>query len=362
MKILHIIPTLSSGGAEKMLVDIVRGLKKREVQCEIIVLTKRDNFFGMQLEALNIPVYYGPTNKVYSVRNIGFIRSVFKSNKFDCIHTHLFASQIFTPLAMLLCEFVPLITTEHNTHNKRRENKIFYLLDKWMYNQYDKIIAISEGAKKNLNEYLPNTLSKTVVIENGIELSNYKNAESIHFNDIDSSLKQGERIILMVAAMREQKDHETLIRASNLLPKGYRVVFVGDGERFDEVKQYALKYGSDKIIFLGKRNDVPAIMASSDVFVLSSKWEGFGLVVVEAAAAGLPIIASDVDGLREVANNIGGLLFESGNEKELAEKIVYCSLINKKKHVDFNQYSIENTVSSYLEIYRNVNSENLKGL
>lgn len=352
MKILHIIPTLSSGGAEKMLVDIVREMQKQKIQCEVIVLTKNDNFFGEQLEALNVPVYYGPSNKVYSVSNIQFIRSILLQNKFDCIHTHLFAPQLFTPLAMFLstCN-VSLITTEHNTHNKRRDSKMFYLLDRWMYNQYDAIIAISDGTKNQLNEYLPNTMSKTVVIENGIQVEHYKNMKPLPFDKIDRSLKVNEKIILMVAAMREQKDHETLIRASQLLPEDYRVVFVGDGERFDEVKQYAVVNGRENIIFLGRRSDVPAIMASSDLFVLSSKWEGFGLVVVEAAATGLPIVSSNVDGLREVVYEIGGSLFEPGNEKELATKIIESISVEKKNNLNVKKYSIEKTVTSYVEVY-----------
>lgn len=75
----------------------------------------------------------------------------------------------------------------------------------------------------------------------------------------------------MVAARREQKDQETLIRASKLLTSEYRMIFVGDGERMEEVKQYAKDYGADNILFLGNRKDVPAIMKTVDIFVLSSK-------------------------------------------------------------------------------------------
>ena len=133
---------------------------------------------------------------------------------------------------------------------------------------------------------------------------------------MSEEIGEGEKIVLMVAAMREQKDHETLIRASKLLPQEYRIIFVGEGERMEEVQNYARENGSASILFLGRRADVPSIMKASDVFVLSSKWEGFGLVVVEAAATGLPVVASDVDGLNGVVKTIGGQVIEQFNEHD----------------------------------------------
>lgn len=357
MKILHIIPTLASGGAEKMLVDTIREMQDQGIQCEVIVLTENGNFFGEQMEKLRIPIYYGPTNKVYSICNIFFINKIIKRNKYDCIHTHLFAPQFFTPIALKMTKYKSaLITTEHSTHNKRRDRKFFFTLDKWMYRQYDAIISISEGTKGRLNKYLPETQKKTIVIENGIELTQYEMAASIDLVQLESSLTSNEKIILMVAAMREQKDHETLIRASKLLPDQYRVVFVGTGDRFDEVKKYANQHGKDNIVFLGRRNDVPALMATADVFVLSSKWEGFGLVVVEAAAAGLPIVASNVEGLREVVQDIGGYLFEPGNEQDLAKGIIVSieDKLNTSYHINLDKYTINKTVSSYIKLYKSV--------
>ena len=170
--ILHVITTLNSGGAEKMLVDLVREMQNQGVECEVAVLTPLHNFFGQKIEKLGIPVYYGPTEKVYSVKNILFLKRIIENNKYDCIHTHLFASQLFMPLALKLArKYIPLITTEHSTHNKRRDSKKFYWLDNWLYLQYDKIIAITVDTQENLRSYLPNTGSKIVVIENGIDIN-----------------------------------------------------------------------------------------------------------------------------------------------------------------------------------------------
>ncbi len=352
MRILHIITTLSSGGAEKMLVDIIRETKRQGIQCEIIVLTKKDNFFGEELTKLNVPVYYGLTNNIYSIKNIYFIREILKKHTYDCIHTHLFASQIFTSMVLkITCQKTLLVTTEHNTHNRRRESRKFYLLDRWMYDQYDKIIAITNGTKDNLVKYLPNTAEKTIVIENGIDIIQYQTAPAIQWNQVIPTFASGEKIILMAAAMREQKDHETVIRASKLLPKHYRIVFVGEGERLEQVKEYAENFGQGNITFLGRRSDLPSLMKSADVFVLSSHWEGFGLVVVEAAATGTPVVASNVTGLNEVVSNIGGILFNPGDEEDLATKI--ANVLNDELLImNSDKYSIKQTVDQYIKIYK----------
>ncbi|MFB5086098.1 glycosyltransferase [Psychrobacillus sp. PGGUH221] len=359
LRILHIITTLGSGGAEKMLVDLVIEMKKQDVICDVAVLTKKTDFFSEKLLEHGVKVYWGPTKKVYSVQNILFIRSILKANQYDIIHTHLFATQLYTPIAMKsLFSNTKLVTTEHNTHNKRRDNRLFFLLDRWMYKKYDKIIAISKATKDSLNSFLKETESKTVIIENGIDLQQYELATTIDRTSLVSSLTEKDKIILMVAAMREQKDHETLIRASKTLPEDYLVMFVGDGERMDEVKEYAKNYGSSRIHFLGKRTDVPSLMKAADIFVLSSRWEGFGLVAVEAMAAGLPVIVSDVPGLRDVVKDAGGTLFEAGDEQDLSKKILTIADSSSILETNFciDKYSILNTASEYLDVYNDLNS------
>ncbi len=354
MKVLHVITTLNSGGAEKMLVDIVKEMEIQGIDCEVAVLTKTHNFFGKQIEKINIPVYYGPTSKVYSLKNIFFLKNLIKKHDYNFIHTHLFASQLFMPFALKLAKKqLPLITTEHSTHNKRRESKKLYWLDYWLYLQYEKIIAITKDTKESLNSYLPNTLYKTIVIENGIDVLKYSQSTAIDRFKISSEIDVNEKLILMVAAMRDQKDHETLIRASKLLPPEYRVIFVGDGDRMEEVKQYAIEHGRNTILFLGRRMDIPSIMKASDVFVLSSRWEGFGLVVVEAAATGLPVVASDVVGLNEVVKTIGGQVFEPFNEYELAKKIIE-SIDSQDNKLDVSKYTIQETVKKYLTLYKGI--------
>ena len=358
MKVLHIIPTLGVGGAEKMLVDMVESMVNRNINVEVLVLSQEDNFYASQIEILGVPLYYGKKDKVYHYSHIKTIRSFLKKN-FDIVHAHLFAPQLFLAISkQTIFTNSKFITTEHSTHNRRRENIIFKPIDKWIYNQYDTIITITKGTSYELNKYLPSTLKKTIVIENGVNLEQYKNAIPLGREKLIPNYKEKDILILMVAAMRIQKDHETLIRSSKYLPSNYHIIFVGDGERMKELQEYSSHYNHSNIHFLGRRSDIPSIMKTCDVFVLSSHWEGFGLVVIEAMAAGIPVIASNVNGLKEVINN-SGLLFDKGNEYELSQKIIQLAKNNqlRKKLINkgfdnIKRYEIKTTVDSYLNIYK----------
>lgn len=341
-----------------MLVDIVDEMNNRNIHVEVLVLSKSGDFYSEKVKSIGIPIYYGKVNEVYHPSHLQTVR-VFMKKNYDIIHAHLFAPQLYVALAKkTLFKDIKIITTEHSTNNRRRERKIFKPLDRFMYNQYDRIIAITKGTEEELNTYLPLTKNKTIVIENGIKLNDYKFSKSIKRSNLVNNYCDGDVLVLMVAAMREEKDHETVIRASKLLPSNYHIVFVGEGERMEIVQLYAKENGTSRIHFLGRRSDIPEIMKTCDVFVLSSHWEGFGLVAVEAMAAGLPVIASNVEGLREVVDG-GGLLFMPGDSKDLTEKVLelcndeeYRVNMIERGYEKSISYSIQENVRQQIEVYK----------
>ncbi len=128
-------------------------------------------------------------------------------------------------------------------------------------------------------------------------------------------------VITMIAAFREQKDQDTLIRAMALLPEGYRLQLVGDGVRRGALEALVHELGlEERVSLLGVRTDIPELMEGSDVMVLSSHWEGLSLSSIEGMASGRPFVASDVDGLREVVDGYG-VMFPEGDATALAEAI-----------------------------------------
>ena len=110
----------------------------------------------------------------------------------------------------------------------------------------------------------------------------------------------------MVARFSEQKDQPTLIKAIKELPENVHLLLIGEGTLKQKNENLAKEIGvSDKVHFLGFRNDVERILKTVDIVVLSSNWEGFGLAAAEGMAAGKPVIASKVEGLREIVDGYG---------------------------------------------------------
>ena len=140
-------------------------------------------------------------------------------------------------------------------------------------------------------------------------------------------LDRDSRIVLTVARYTEQKDHRTLLDAIPAIlafePRA-RFVWVGTGPLQDSLMDAVRRQGLDRyVLFLGQRDDVPELMGAADIFALPSRFEGLPLVVLEAMAAGVPVVATRVCGTAEaVRHRVTGLLVEPGRPAELASALV----------------------------------------
>jgi len=191
------------------------------------------------------------------------------------------------------------------------------MFDRFMYERYEKIVSISETARTKLQEWCGDEIGSRIrVITNGIDIERFRLAKSCS-RDVDN-LAETDVVLLMVAAFRSEKDHETVVRAMAHLPSHFHLFFVGDGPTrgllAGLVEKLDLRY---RVHFLGYRKDVPGLMKMADVGILSSSSEGIPLTILEMMAAGLPIIGSRVPGIEELISGVG-LMFEFQNSRELA--------------------------------------------
>ena len=215
--------------------------------------------------------------------------------EFELVHLHLFPAQLFAPLAATLVgSKVPLVLTEHTTHHRRRKMWL-YPLEKWMYGRYTAIACVSEASSASLRAWIPGLEEKVTVIPNGIDLQKFQQANSVSRASI--GIKDSNYVLLYVASFQPRKDHGTLFRALSQI-SGADLVLVGDGELRAQFERQAESLGiAQRVHFLGRRDDVAALLKMADIYVHAPAFEGFGIAVVEAMAAGKPIIASNVPGL-----------------------------------------------------------------
>ena len=370
MNILQVIPSLAIvGGAEVLVVKIAIFLKELGHNVTILCFAAKENQLVELLRKNNIEIVIVPKKMnlrskkmnlryvFYSPYNFIFTNKYIKNHNFDIVHAHLFPARLCMAMVRLIYKNkIPLVATEHSTYDTRRRKIIFKLLNKISYSQFDKIVAVSQSTKDALVKWIPNTNRRCLVIYNGI---NNKEFDTIK----KEKDKKQELVVMLVGNFTHAKGHDILLRAF-ALTKNMKLYLVGEGKLQDEIKELARKLNiADRVYFLGNRQDVASLLASVDIYVQSSLWEGFGIAVVEAMAVGLPIIVSDVPSLSEVVGE-AGMTFPCGNVNKLADTLMLLasnkelrdklSILAKKRSLLF---SLEKTVKEHLSLYNTMLKE-----
>ncbi|MCA1065337.1 glycosyltransferase [Rossellomorea sp. AcN35-11] len=361
LKILHANTGLVAGGAERLIADTLPKMDGEKFEVDLLILEdKNNNIFSQELVQYGIKIKKIKYNRKFDIRNILEIRKIIKH--YDIVHAHIFPMQYWVPLATLGLRNKPfLITTEHSTHNSRRNFSFFKPFERYIYSFYDVITSITRETEDNLIQWIgTERSSKFSLVENGVDLDKFRNSNPINIQKLlGVGTDSMDRFILMVARFDDAKDHSTVLEAIRLTEDNVKMIFVGEGKLESQYKQMAIDLGIEKrVYFAGKHNDIPSIIKSVDICVLSSNWEGFGLAAVEAMAGGKPVIASRVPGLEKVVKG-AGILFEKGNSQELAniinklisDPILYNKIV-VQQHKRADNYSIDATVRKFSDIYR----------
>lgn len=357
MKILHIINSLETGGAQRMVSELTDDQSRIE-GLDTGILTFQDSKgsdFIRKAESNRKIATYRLYGNPWSPGTIKEIRRI--AGDYDLVHSHLFPSGYLTALAFPSGK-KPLVYTEHSTYNRRRAKKYLRVPERFVYSRYSAICAISEPVKEALAQWLdsPKIESRIRVISNGVNLADFMGGVAGKSKDLFG--REGKPII-MISRFTDSKDHESAIRSIPLITDEEAfMVFVGEGEKLPEMKRLAEDLGvADRCVFLGNREDVPALIHGAHIGLQASNWEGFGLTAVEMMAGGLPVIASDVSGLNEVARD-AGILYQPKDINGLAaainsllsDKSLRESLRDKSRK-RAAQYDIGKTSEEYLKLY-----------
>ncbi len=347
MKILHVITSLEIGGAQRLLADILP-LQNKENDVELVVLKDVDSAFkkvivdsGVKIHSLNCRSYHSPLN-IFKLRMY--------MTKAEVVHVHLFPTLYWAALASIFCKNIKLVYTEHSTHNKRRDKNYLRPIERFIYSKYKRIIGISQQTQDYLMRWLKvkSKDSRFCVIVNGVALEKFSSQKQL----VDK------KRLIMVSRFVDMKDQETVIRAMVNVRSDAQLYLVGDGPNKVHCENVAKECGvNDRVHFLGSRDDIPELVSQSYIGIQSSIWEGFGLTAVELMAAGKPVIATNVNGLKQVVEGVG-LLFNVQDSMTLAKHIDKL-LNNNELYNDVasrclkraQQYDINNMVKKYLVVY-----------
>ncbi|MDN3723962.1 glycosyltransferase [Aequorivita sp. SDUM287046] len=358
MRILQVINSLSTGGAEKLIMESVPIYQKKGLKTDVLLLSNKKTSFWEELKLISTACIKGLT--LHSIYNPFLIfRIIPYLKKYDIVHLHLFPTLYLVVLAKVLSfSNVKLIYTEHSTNNRRRSSFFWKTIDKFIYSKLAIIVTIAKEVDLNLKKHLNFPSSKFKMIHNGVDIDRFATAVA-YSKDVFFSLN--DFILIQVSSFRWQKDQATLIKSLKFLPLNVKLLLVGDGNLKNDcvelVKNLELE---ERVNFLGNRNDVPQLLITADVVVLSSKYEGLSLSNIEGMSVDKPFIGSDVPGLREIVNGYG-LLFKQGDEKDLARLV--RNLMNdsnfyqKTASACFDRaknFDINTMVEEYIKLYKTV--------
>lgn len=322
-KVLHVITSLNRGGAENHLVDLVRGQLRKGLQVEVAYL-RGDGYWSHELEGKGIRVH------ALGLRYYGDVRPLFRLGKVltafapDIVHAHMPPAEIYARLALFHADQVCFVITKHN------DEPFCPLpghrwLGHWVLRRARRVVAISEAVNRYVCRQLRADPRLVITIHYGVDSSRYDVPN--HSRDLRITWGCPEDGILVgtVSRLAPQKALHVLIEGyahyTNFAARSSRLLIVGTGDLENELKTLADRLGiAEKVIWAGFREDIASVMHAMDVFALTSNYEGFGLVLVEAMAAGRPIVATKVSAIPEVVRDgETGLLVEPRSPGALAQ-------------------------------------------
>jgi glycosyltransferase involved in cell wall biosynthesis len=348
--ILTLIDLLHPSGAENVAINIAVKLKESSRYRPFVCASRSGGVLEEKLKKNDIEYTVLGRDHSYEIHKFLPLRKIIREKEIRLIHAHKIGSNLWGSLIGRAWG-LPVISHFH-AHHKSLES-LSYLIAAKIINRFsNSIISISEYEKLRLAKEEGITQSKIVTIYNGIDYGNYK---SVPDEDTIRSLGigKGAPVVGFLAAFRPQKDHELLMNSARVVIEQRPdtvFILIGDGETRGKIETMAEELGiKDNCRFTGFRNDIPDLISTFDVAVLSSHWEGLPIAVLEYMASSKPVVCTNVSGMPElVRNGVNGFLVSPSDSGNFAEKIIKL-LQDRELAQNMGRKGLETVRSSFSE-------------
>jgi glycosyltransferase involved in cell wall biosynthesis len=331
IKVLEMIDRSSLGGGQAALLALAAHLDKERF--EILISAKDGGPLAEETRRLGLRFLPVPFKKTFSPSMIREIRSILEGNEIDILHTHGGIAGLWGRWASVKRKTPIVVHTLHGIHYLHYRNKALRFLsirlERHLSRRTDAVVFVSEADLKEGERHKLAPGMKRVLIKNGIDMTRFRETDISEKakKDVKWRLNLDPPIVGTIARLHRQKGIIDLIRAAGQIHRGSpgtKIVVVGGGPLERTLRAEAQKLGLERFfVMLGERIDARELLSLFDIFALSSLWEGLPLALLEAAAMGKPIVATDIDGVREVIQDgETGLLVPPANPEKLAEAIL----------------------------------------
>jgi glycosyltransferase involved in cell wall biosynthesis len=330
MKVLHLINTLSAGGAELHLLTLCRYLNRSGVQTVVACLRERvkgSRSLRLDFESAGVRVICLETDGRYDLRCITRLMRLVGTERPTILHTHLPRADLAGVFGRLFNPTLPWICSVHDIHDKSWSGRWTLPAFNFVWSRADRVVAISHAVKDWLIEERSVPREKVMVIHYGIEPDRFRFAE--HETDLRRTWNLESRdLIGAIGRLEPRKGHDCLIRAMPEIKKGFpdAMLLIAGHDPWGYGKDLQSLINTlglhQDVRLVGFQSDIPAFLGALDVFAFATHSEGFGQVIVEAMAAAKPMVVSKVAPLTEiVVGGETGMLAEPQNPTAFAKAI-----------------------------------------
>jgi glycosyltransferase involved in cell wall biosynthesis len=354
--ILHINASKEWRGGENQVLNLAIGLKKAKVPQ--IIMAQPNSPLAERARNAGIEVVEFLMRSEFDWKAIKKIRELVEIHNVHIVHTHTSHAHSLAFFAKKKKDKWKLIVARRVDF---RINKSRFSLWKFQSKLIDMVVGVSRYIQKNLIADGMNP-TKTLTIHSGIDTNKFKKLASRDTLLKELGIDKKTLVIGIVAALVDHKDFPTFINSIAKINSSqtFKAIVLGEGSLKSKLLSQVEELGiQDRIQFLGFRDDVNDFYGLFDIFCLSSKEEGLGTSILDAMAAGLPVVATRAGGIPEmVVDGKGGYLSEIGDSESLAQNFTYLLQNDslRKKMGAFNQvrvekFSYENTVKKTIQLY-----------
>jgi glycosyltransferase involved in cell wall biosynthesis len=361
IRVVEVLATGTNGGAQEHVYSLLTRLDRERYDASVVSLSPGSAVRKLQRAGFDVLVIDDPDDAIA----VGALAAYLVEVRADVIHNHMFrAETVGTRAAMALAEIGHrrpyVVSTVHSSRIRSQDDREV-LRD--LTPHMDQLIAVSQMVERKLQAE-GRTTAPVTRIYNGVDLSRYEQQEACCTLPEEYGMEPGSQLVGVVARLEPEKGHPTLLeawpRVLRRVPDAYLLI-VGEGSRREGLEAQARELRvAHRVVFTGRRDDVPAVTAALDVAVLPSYREAQGLSILEAMALSRPVVASNVGGIPEmIEDGVTGLLVPPHDAEALAGAITrllrdhpYADTLARAGHdLVHDRFCIELMVEAIQTIY-----------
>jgi len=376
IRVLEMIDQPFLGGGQINLLSLARNLDREKF--EVFACSREGGPLVEEIKKNDLQHFPVPFSKRIGSKIVREIKTILIDNKIDILHTHGGIAGFYGRWAAWKCRTPVIVHTLHGIHYLHYRNFLlkhfFIFLERYFSRFTSAVIFVSEADKDKGIKFKLAPEEKMYIIKNGVDLSAFKEGDRLNSKSEmrkETMLESFQPLVGTVARLHRQKGIPYLLKAAKTISQVFpriKVLIIGGGPLQQKLARMARRLSvSENVWFMGERKDAQYLTSLFEVFVLPSLWEGLPYVLMEASVLGKPVVATDVDGNREIIENgKTGILVPARNPEKMAEAVIRL-LRDKDMALELGERAkasvplkfklsrmVEETQGLYLKLYQRI--------